>query len=159
MRAASALVPTLAFEMGVTIPATPCLWQSNISPLKCSRNKKLSDIAHSCVPRRQSCRRLVCSLRSLAKCMALLCVYRVDGELRAGGMASRAALTQRVGISQEVRRFGLGNVTSAASRSCRLHRIDPALGIGYLIQAAHQRQIILLRTIDVAHGAVLQISG
>src|ERR1700733_13995325 len=44
MRAASALVPTLAFEMGATISATCCLWQSNISPLKCPRNEKLSDI-------------------------------------------------------------------------------------------------------------------
>jgi len=50
MCAASALVPTLAFEMGVTISATCCLWQSNISPLTCSRNRKLSDIAQECVP-------------------------------------------------------------------------------------------------------------
>ena len=43
-------------------------------------------------------------------------VYRVDRELRAGGVAYGAALAQRVGIGQEVSRLGLGNVTSAASR-------------------------------------------
>ena len=62
-------------------------------------------------------------------------MYRVNRELRAGGMAYGAALSQRIGIRQEVGRLGLGNVTSAASRRNRLHRIDPALRIGDLIQA------------------------
>ena len=74
-------------------------------------------------------------------------------------MAYRAAFTQRIGIGQEVRRLGLGNVASAASRSGGLHRIDPALRIGDLIQVAHQRQVVLLRAIDVAHRAVLQIGS
>ena len=55
--------------------------------------------------------------------------------------------------------LGLGNVTSAASRGNGLHRIDPALRIAHRIEVAHQRQIILLGAIDVAHRAVLQIGG
>jgi len=83
-------------------------------------------------------------------------VHRVDGELRAGGMANAAALSQRIGIRQEVRSFRFRNVASAASRGEGAGRRDPTLWIDHLIQVG-QGQIVLLRTIDVAERAVLEI--
>ena len=83
-------------------------------------------------------------------------MHRVYRELRASGVTNIAALSQRIGIRQEVGRFRFRDMASAASRRIGLHRIDPPLGIGDQIQAGGQN---LLAAIGVADRAVLHVSG
>ena len=88
-------------------------------------------------------------------------MYRVNRKLRAGGMAYVATFSQYIGIGQEVGRFALRNMTSAASRRSGLHGVsgrplNPALRILHRVQADGQ---ILLAAISVADGAVLHIGG
>lgn len=79
---------------------------------------------------------------------------RIDGELRACGMAYGAALSQRVGIRQEVGRLRLRRMAAAASGGDRLIRVNPALLINHRIESGRQ---ILFAAVNVAQRAILHI--
>src|ERR1017187_1870561 len=103
--------------------------------------------------------------RRISAAKRLLSMHGVNRKLRARGMAYVTALSQRIGISQEVGRLALRTVTPAASHRSGLHRVsdrslNPALGILNRIQTDRQ-DLLSVRTIDlgVADLAVLHIGG
>ena len=89
---------------------------------------------------------------------SILRMHRVDCFDRAGAVTHRASLAERRGIRQSMHRRGNVHVASGTGRRERLNRVDRTLRIGHRVQPG-QRQVVLLRAIDVAHRAIRRIGG
>src|SRR5580704_14197897 len=86
----------------------------------------------------------------------ILRMDRIDCERAAGSMAHHATFAEYAGVAEEVRCGWNIHMASRARRRDRLHRIDEPLRIGYEMQTGEVK-VFLLRTIDVAESAILQI--